>query len=57
VDEELQSSNEILKQTIDDFLKNTSFIPFSQITETLAFTKPYVLVTLAYKAYKDHKER
>jgi len=50
-------SNKNLKQKIDDFFKNRSIIPFSQIKETLAFPKPYVLVTSASKLYKDHKEQ
>ena len=48
-------SNKNLKEKIDDFLKKISIFPFSLITETLAFPKTYVLVTLTYKAYKDHK--
>jgi len=44
-------------KTIDDFYKNKSIIPISQIKETPAFPKSYVLVTLASKAYKGHKER
>jgi len=46
-----------LKQTIDDFFKNKNIIPLSQITATPGFPKPYVLVQLNSKAYKDHKER
>jgi len=57
VDEKLLSGNENLKQTIDDFYKNKSIIPISQITEKPAFPKAYVKVTLASKAYKVHKER
>jgi len=44
-------------QTINDFLKNKSFIPFSQFIATPAFPKLYVLVTLSSKAYRDHKEQ
>ena len=43
VDEELKSSNENLKQTIDDFFKNKSIISLSQITATPVFSKPCVL--------------
>jgi len=46
-----------LKQRIDGFYKNKSIIPISQITETPAFPKAYVKVTLDSKAYKLHKER
>jgi hypothetical protein len=49
--------NKNFKQTIDDIFKNKNIIPFSQITEMPAFPKTYVLVTLAFKAYKDNKER
>jgi len=46
-----------LKQRIDGFYKNTSVILISQITETPAFPKAYVKVTLGSKVYKVHKER
>ena len=57
IDEVLKSSNEILNQTIDYFFKNNCIIPLRQITATSVFPKPYVLVQLTFKAYKDHQER
>ena len=55
VDEELISSKENFKQTIDDFFKDKNITPLSQLTATPHFPTTHVLAQFASKAYTDYK--
>jgi hypothetical protein len=55
VDEKLKLSNENIKQLIDDFYKDKTISPLSQLKAPPPFSTPHVLAQFASKAYRDYK--